>query len=198
MHSLFLKQLRPAALMLLWLTLLTGLAYPLAMTALGQALFPAKAAGSLLTRDGVVVGSSLIGQPFASDRFFHGRPSATAPGGYNAAASAGSNLGPSNPALAQAVAGRAAQIIGENGGGPVPMDLVTASGSGLDPHISPEAAACQAGRVAQARGMSLEAATRLIERHSEGRLVGFWGNPRVNVLELNLDLEALDAPGKKE
>jgi K+-transporting ATPase ATPase C chain len=198
MHVIILKQLRPAALMLLWLTLLTGLAYPLAMTALGQALFPAKAAGSLLARDGVVVGSSLIGQPFSADRFFHGRPPAAARGGYDAAASAGSNLGPSNPALAQAVAGRAARSAAQNGGGPVPMDLATASGSGLDPHISPEAAAFQARRVAQARGMSLEAAARLIERHSQGRLMGFWGSPRVNVLELNLDLEALDAPGKKE
>ncbi|MEF3698214.1 potassium-transporting ATPase subunit KdpC [Desulfolutivibrio sp.] len=195
MFTMTLKQLKPAALMLLWMTLLTGLAYPLAMTAMGTALFPVQAAGSLLERGGAVAGSSLIGQPFASDRYVHGRPSATSPQAYDAAASAGSNLGPSNPALARAVADRAAKLAAENGGAPVPMDLATASGSGLDPHISPEAAACQAQRVARARGVSLQTVTELIENHTQGRTWRLLGEPRVSVLELNL---ALDALGKKE
>nr|WP_243310588.1 potassium-transporting ATPase subunit KdpC [Fundidesulfovibrio agrisoli] len=186
------QQLRPAALMLFWMTLLTGLAYPLAMTGLGAALFPAQAGGSLIVTGGGVAGSALIGQPFASDAYFHGRPSATAPYEYNAGASSGSNLGPSNPALPEAVAGRVAAL---DGGGPAPMDLVTASASGLDPHVSPEGAARQLGRVARARNMPPETVAALVAAHTEGRLFGFWGEPRVNVLELNL---ALDAAGKKE
>jgi len=197
MFAMMLKQFKPAALMLLWMTLVTGLAYPLAMTAMGKALFPVQAAGSLMKRGGTVAGSSLIGQPFVSDRYVHGRPSATSPQAYDAAASAGSNLGPSNPALARAVADRAAKLAAENGGGggPVPMDLATASGSGLDPHISPEAAAWQAARVARARGVSQTAVTELIATHTQGRTWNLWGEPRVSVLELNL---ALDALGKKE
>jgi len=195
MFTILAKQLKPAFLMLFWMTLLTGLAYPLAMTGLGKTLFPAQAGGSLIEKDGAVAGSSLIGQPFSSERYFHGRPSATSPFGYNAASSAGSNLGPSNQELAGIVTKRAAQAGAGNGGGPVPMDLATASASGLDPHISPEAAASQTGRVARARGMSTEAVAALVAAHAEGRLFGFWGEPRVNVLELNL---ALDAAGKKE
>lgn len=195
MFALAIKQLRPAALMLFWMTLLTGLAYPLAMAGLGKALFPAQAGGSLIMKDGSIAGSKLIGQPFGSDRFFHGRPSATSPFEYNAASSSGSNLGPSNPALTEAVARWAAKAKAENGSGLVPMDLATTSASGLDPHVSPEAAASQIGRVAKARGMSPEAVAALLATHTEGRLWGFWGEPRVNVLELNL---ALDAAGKKE
>ncbi|MFP5240546.1 MAG: potassium-transporting ATPase subunit KdpC [Acidobacteriota bacterium] len=195
MFALAIKQLRPAALMLFWMTLLTGLAYPLAMTGLGKALFPAQAGGSLIEKDGAVAGSGLIGQRFTSPGYFHGRPSATSPFEYNAASSSGTNLGPSNPALAEAVAAWAAKARAENGNGLVPMDLATASASGLDPHVSPEAAVSQTGRVAKARGMSPEAVDALVAAHTEGRLWGFWGEPRVNVLELNL---ALDAAGKKE
>lgn len=195
MFAIFMKQLKPAFLMLFWMSVLTGLAYPLAMTGLGKALFPAQAGGSLIEKDGAVAGSGLIGQPFASPGYFHGRPSATAPYGYNAGASSGSNLGPSNPALAEAVAERAAKARAENGGEAAPMDLVTASASGLDPHVSPEAAASQVDRVATARGVSREALAALVAAHTEGRLWGFWGEPRVNVLGLNL---ALDAAGKKE
>ncbi|WP_272881732.1 potassium-transporting ATPase subunit KdpC [Fundidesulfovibrio soli] len=195
MFSIFIKQLKPAVLMLFWMTLLTGLAYPLGMTGLGAALFPAQAGGSLIKTDGGVAGSALIGQAFASDKYFHGRPSATSPYEYNAGASAGSNLGPSNPALFEAVAERAAGITAENGGGPVPMDLATASASGLDPHITPEAAAFQLARVAKARDMSPGTLAELVAKHTRDSLFGFWGEPRVNVLQLNL---ALDAAGKKE
>ena len=195
MFRILMKQLAPAFLMLFWMTLLTGLAYPLAVTGAGQAVFPSQAGGSLIGKGGEVAGSALVGQPFSSDRYFHGRPSATAPYEYNAAASAGSNLGPSNPALAQAVAERAARHAARNGPGPAPMDLLTSSGSGLDPHISPEAAASQAGRVARARGIPPEAVAGLVAAHTSGRLWNFWGEPRVNVLELNL---ALDAAAKKE
>lgn len=195
MFSIIVKQLRPAALMLFWMTLLTGLAYPLAMTGVGKAFFPAQAGGSLMERDGATVGSSLIGQAFSSGGYFTGRPSATAPYEYNAEASSGSNLGPSNPALGQAVAERARKLAGENGATAIPMDLLTASGSGLDPHISPEAAAFQLDRVAKARGMASGRLAALVAEHTRGRLWGFWGEPRVNVLELNL---ALDALAKKE
>lgn len=195
MFTPFMKQLRTALLMLFWLSVLTGLAYPLAMTGLGKALFPVQAGGSLIVKNDIVAGSSLIGQPFTSERYFHGRPSATSPYEYNASSSAGSNLGPSNPALAEAVGERARSFVKENGGGPAPMDIVTASGSGLDPHISPDAAARQMARVAKARSISPKLVAMLIDEHTEGRLFGFWGEPRVNVLELNL---ALDAAEKKE
>lgn len=195
MFTILAKQLKPAFLMLFWMTLLTGLAYPLGMTVLGKALFPTQAGGSLIEQHGAVAGSSLIGQRFFSPGYFHGRPSATSPFEYNAASSSGSNLGPSNPALAETVVERVAKAKAQNSGGPVPMDLVTASASGLDPHISPEAAASQIDRVAKARAMSPEAVSALVAAHTEGRLWGIWGEPRVNVLELNL---ALDAAEKKE
>ncbi|BAH74417.1 potassium-transporting ATPase subunit KdpC [Solidesulfovibrio magneticus] len=185
------KQLKPSCLMLLWLSVLTGLVYPLAVTALGAGVFPNKAMGSLIERQGGIVGSSLLGQPFTSDRYFHGRPSATAPYPYNAAASSGSNLAPSNPDLRQAVQERAQALSMDNAGPSVPMDLVTTSASGLDPDISPEAASYQVTRVAKARGLPGQTVADLVARHTEGRLWGFWGEPRVNVLRLNLELDAL-------
>lgn len=186
------QQARPAALMLFWMTLVTGLAYPLAMTGLGQALFPWRAGGSLLTAgDGSVVGSALVGQRFAADRHFHGRPSATEPFAYNAMGSQGSNLGPSNPELARNVAERARVWAASTGNAASPMDLLTTSASGLDPHISPAAARLQAPRVARARGLAQAVAERLVAEHTEAPLWGFWGEARVNVLELNLALDAL-------
>lgn len=194
MFRIFMTQLKPAALMLFWMTLLTGLAYPLAMTGAGKVLFPVQASGSLIAgQSGPAgyAGSTLIGQGFDSPRRFWGRPSATSPHAYNAGASSGSNLGPSNPALAQAVAERAARLKAEHGDAPIPMDLVTASGSGLDPHISPQAAAYQIDRVATARKLSRDSVASLIAKHTQGPLWGFWGEPRVNVLTLNLALDAL-------
>lgn len=194
MFTMFAQQLKPAFLMLFWMTLVTGLAYPLAMTGAGKVLFPAQASGSLIAgQSGPVgpVGSALIGQPFESSRNFWGRPSATSPHAYNAGASSGSNLGPSNPALAEAVRERADKLRAAHGDAPIPMDLVTASGSGLDPHISPQAAAYQIDRVATARNLSRETVASLIAKHTQGPLWGFWGEPRVNVLELNLALDAL-------
>ena len=187
----FLRHLVPAGLMLLWLSLLTGLAYPLAVTGLGQALFPRHAAGSLIYRDGKAVGSELVGQAFADPRWFRGRPSATAPVPYNAAASAGSNLGPSNPALAEAVTVRVRALRAAGLDGPVPADLVTASGSGLDPDISPAAAHFQVPRVAAARGLPAREVAALVDSRVEGRFLGIWGEPRVNVLKLNLELDRL-------
>jgi len=185
------KQLKTSCLMFLWLSVLTGLAYPLAVTALGAGLFPNQSAGSLVKRQDAVVGSSLLGQPFASVRYFHGRPSATSPYPYNAAASSGSNLAQSNPALRQAVREQAAMQARDNPDAPVPMDLVTTSASGLDPDISPEAASYQITRVAKARDLPRQTVADLVARHTEGRLFGFWGEPRVNVLRLNLALDAL-------
>lgn len=185
--------LRPTLVALGALTLLTGLAYPLAVTAAAQAAFPDQANGSLIRRGDRVVGSALIGQPFTDGRHFWGRPSATAPGPYNAEASAGSNLAPTSPALAEAVAARIAALraADPDSAGPVPVDLVTASGSGLDPHISPAAAAFQLRRVARARGLPEGEVRRLVEEHTEGRWLGVLGEPRVNVLRLNLALDAL-------
>lgn len=193
MFTIIRNQMKSACLMLLWMTLLTGLAYPLTMTGIARLLFPDQAGGSLIRKDGAILGSRLVGQEFTSPGAFHGRPSATTPHAYNAAASAGSNLGPSNPDLAQAVAERKTALASENGDAHVPMDLLTASGSGLDPHISPEAAIFQAARVAKTRHLSREAVTALVIRHTEGRLWGFWGEPRVNLLELNLALDTLPA-----
>lgn len=168
-------------------TLLTGIAYPLALTGLAQVAAPAAANGSLIVRDGTVVGSALIGQSFSSDRYVHGRPSATSPEPYNAAASSGSNLGPSSTALRDSVAAAVAVL----GVTPAPADLVTASASGLDPDISPAAARAQVRRVAMARGLPEAAVADLVARHTAGRVLGVLGEPRVNVLALNLALDAL-------
>lgn len=187
------RQLKASCLMFLWLSLLTGIAYPLAVTVLGAGLFPNRAGGSLIERQGAVVGSALLGQPFTADGYFHGRPSATAPFPYNAAASSGSNLAPSNPDLRKAAQDRAAALGKDNPGAPVPMDLATTSASGLDPDISPEAAVWQVTRVSKARGLSGQTVAELVARHTEDRLFGFWGERRVNVLRLNLALDALTA-----
>jgi K+-transporting ATPase ATPase C chain len=184
-------ELRPAIVIIAALTALTGVVYPLAVTGIARVAFPSQAHGSLIVRDGRVLGSRLIGQAFDDPKFFWGRPSATGPVPYNASASSGSNLGPLNPALAAAVKARIAALraADSTATGPVPVDLVTASGSGLDPHISPAAAEFQVARVARARGLTPGAVRELVARHREGRTFGLLGEPRVNVLELNLALE---------
>ena len=197
-----LNHLRPALVMTLALTVLTGLAYPLAVTGLAQAVFPARAAGSLIERDGKVVGSSLIGQSFATPGYFHGRPSATTaadpadasktvPAPYNAASSSGSNLGPTSAALAERVRGDIDALKAENPGRAVPVDLVTTSGSGLDPDISPDAAYFQVPRVARSRNLPEDRLRALVAAQTQDRLLGILGEPRVNVLALNLALDAL-------
>jgi K+-transporting ATPase ATPase C chain len=185
------NQLKPAVLMLVWLSLITGIAYPLVVTGIAQLIFPAQANGSLVVRGGKPVGSSLIGQPFDDPKYFWGRLSATAPHAYNAGASSGSNLGPLNPNLHAATKARIDALRAADPGNtaPVPVDLATASGSGLDPHISPAAAFYQVPRVARARGVDPGEVRRLVEQHVEGRQLGILGEPRVNVLRLNLALD---------
>jgi K+-transporting ATPase ATPase C chain len=188
-------QLRPALMMLLTLTLLTGVIYPLAVTGLAQLFLPSLADGSLIIRDGKVIGSELIGQQFDDPKYFWGRPSATSPFPYNAAASSGSNLGPTNPAFIEAVRGRvsalrAADPVNDT---PIPVDLVTASGSGLDPHMSPAAAEYQLKRVARARGLGENTLRDLVARHTEGRQLGVLGERRINILKLNVALDDLTA-----
>jgi K+-transporting ATPase ATPase C chain len=187
------EQIRPALVSLAILTILTGLVYPLAITGLAQWLFPHQANGSLIVRDGKVIGSRLIGQYFDKPEYFWSRPSATSPFPYNAAASSGSNLGPTNPALIEAVKTRVAALRAADPGNPllVPVDLVTASGSGLDPHISPAAADYQVRRVARARSLDERIVRRLVAEHTEGRQIGLLGEPRVNVLLLNLALDEM-------
>ncbi|MEA2924145.1 MAG: potassium-transporting ATPase KdpC subunit [Alphaproteobacteria bacterium] len=197
-----LKQIRPAIVLLIGLAVITGLVYPLAITGIAGVVFPSQAQGSLIGRNGTVVGSALIGQQFKDDKYFHGRPSATttpdpkdpsksvdAP--YNAANSGGPNMGPTSKALAERIKGEVDQLKKENPSEPVPVDLVTTSGSGLDPDISPEAARFQAPRVAKARGLPEGRVRDLVESKVKGRLFGLLGEPRVNVLELNLALDKL-------
>jgi K+-transporting ATPase ATPase C chain len=186
---------RPALVLFAVLTALTGVVYPLVVTGITQAAFPEQAAGSIIQREGKAVGSALIGQNFSDPKYIWGRPSATGPYPNNASASSGSNLGPLNPALADAVKGRIEALRAADPGNAalVPIDLVTASGSGLDPHLSVAGATYQAARVAKARGLPLQQVQALIDKHTEGRLFGLLGEPRVNVLKLNLSLDAARA-----
>ena len=199
-----LREIRPAIVLVIALTVITGLLYPLAMTGIAETIFPYQAQGSLVEKDGKVIGSALIGQVFADDKYFHGRPSATttpdpkdptktvdAP--YNAANSGGSNLGPTNKALIERVKGDVEKLKQENPSAPVPIDLVTTTGSGLDPHISPAGALFQVPRIAKARNMPEDRLRQLVNDNTEGRFLGLLGEPRVNVLALNLALDGVAA-----
>jgi K+-transporting ATPase ATPase C chain len=199
-----LREIRPAIVLVIALTLMTGVVYPFAITGIAQVIFPYKAEGSLVERDGKVIGSTLIGQRFTGEGYFHGRPSATTapdpndstktvPAPYNAANSGGSNLGPTNKSLIERVQGDIEKLKQENPSAPVPADLVTTSGSGLDPHISPEAALFQVPRVAKARNLPENRVRQLVADNTSDRLVGLLGEPRVNVLELNLALDRVAA-----
>jgi K+-transporting ATPase ATPase C chain len=195
-----LKEIRPAIIFIIALTLITGVAYPFAMTGIAKVAFPFQAQGSLIERDGKVVGSALMGQLFSEDRYFHGRPSATVGPDpkdptksvdtpYNAANTSGSNLGPTSKALIERIKADVEKLKAENPNAKIPTDLVTASGSGLDPHISPAAALFQVPRVAKARNMTEDRVRQLVQEYTEGRFLGLLGEPRVNVLALNLALD---------
>jgi potassium-transporting ATPase KdpC subunit len=200
-----LREIRPAIVLVVALTIITGLIYPFVMTGIAGAIFPYQAQGSMIEQDGKVIGSALIGQEFTSDKYFHGRLSATVapdpndstktvPAPYNAANSGGSNLGPTNKALIERVQGDVDKLKQENPSAPVPIDLVTTTGGGLDPHISPAAALFQVPRVAKARNLPEDRVRQLVEEHTEGRFLGLLGEPRINVLALNLALDRAPAP----
>jgi K+-transporting ATPase ATPase C chain len=191
MSRLLRHQVWPAIAILIAMTFVTGVVYPAVVTAVAQVVFPNQANGSMIVVDGRTVGSSLIGQAFNEPQYFWGRPSAAGAEGYDGSASAGSNLGPSSQDLIDRITAEVDRLRASNGGGPVPVDLVTTSASGLDPHISPAAAEYQVARVAAARGMTEDAVRSIVARHTEGLTLGFLGQSRVNVLELNLDLDGL-------
>jgi K+-transporting ATPase ATPase C chain len=188
------KEIRPALVLIVIFTVLTGLVYPVAVTGIAQVAFSHQANGSLLTRDGKVIGSELIGQNFASDRYFHGRPSATGPETYNAAATSGSNLGPTSKALINRMTADLSKLKGHNPTSTVPIDLLTSSASGLDPHVTPAAALFQVPRIAKARNLPEDRLHQLVTEHIEERALGILGEPRVSILRLNLALDSLTAP----